>query len=240
MKYVLTICTVLCLISNAFAQDSQVKNSFKVGVHAWSRMSLFSNDVTTEEHGMTFSGIPDFGISAFIPISKRYEVGATADISMANYRNTYTSNKVEFTRTFNYLMITPGINFEHLTLSIAIGIPMGYHRHNNAKNVEEEEVWKSVKDSIIVDATGKEIGRIPVTVNTPANGKEGMNLIIEPRLGYSFPVLKTEGSQLLLNTHLGLMMSNVFKDTYYTVSNYQTQNGTMFSFALGVQYLFSL
>jgi hypothetical protein len=217
----------------AYGQDGEVKknpNSLKIGLQTQVRMSSFSNDSKTEEHGFTFSGTPDIGVSVYIPASKKNHVGVTADISLANYQNTYTSgsNKIEFTRTFNYLMITPGINFENVTFGIGIGLPMGYHRHNNVTDAAEEESWSFLQSGS------------PTPITVTGDGKSGMNMIIEPKLGYSYPVLNNSGTQLNVNAQVGLMLSNVFKDEYYPTSNLQSLNGTMMSVSLGVQYMFAL
>jgi hypothetical protein len=160
---------------------------------------------------------------------KKNAVGITADISLANYQNTYTSiNKIEFTRTFNYLMIVPGINFENVTFGIGIGLPMGYHRHNNVTDAAEEETWSFLQSGS------------PTPTIVTGDGKAGMNMILEPRLGYSYPVMSNSGSQLNLNAQVGLMLSNVFKEEYYPTANLQNLNGTMMSISLGVQYMFAL
>ena len=228
MRFLFAILTACCLFDFAIAQEPPAKKHFKIGVHAWSRMSSFSNDSRNEEHGMTISGVPDLGLSVYHPISKKGNVGLTADISLANYKNTYTSGVNEYSRTFNYLMITPGVNFENATLGVAIGLPMGYHRHNNTKDIEEEETWSYFQGS----------SQTPTV--TVGDGKNGMNMIIEPRLGYSYPVMNSGGSQLNVNGHIGLMLSNVFKDEYYPTSNLQSLNGTMLSISLGVQYMIGL
>jgi hypothetical protein len=233
MKYLWTILLAICISGTVFGQNNNVlksSNPLKVGAYTGIRFSTFSNDAKLEEHGFTFSGTPDFGASVYFPLHKKNPVGLTADILLANFQDTYTAGnaKTEYTRTFSYLMIVPGINFENVTFGIGIGIPMGYHRHNNVTDTEEEESWSFYEGG----ATN------PTTVQ--GDGKSGMNLIIEPRLGYSFPVMVHSGSQLNVNAHIGLMMSNVFKDEYYPTSNLQSFNGTMMSVALGVQYMFAL
>jgi hypothetical protein len=233
MKSLLNLIFALCLVNVAFAQDNEVKknlNPFKIGVQSQVRMSSFSNDTKSEEHGFTFSGTPDIGVSVYIPASKKNAVGITADISLANFQNTYTSgsNKIEFTRTFNYLMIVPGINFENVTFGLGIGLPMGYHRHNNATDAAEEETWSFLQSGS------------PTPVTVTGDGKAGMNMILEPRLGYSYPVMSNSDSQLNLNAQVGLMLSNVFKEEYYPTANLQNLNGTMMSISLGVQYMFAL
>ena len=232
MKSLLNLIFALCLVNVAFAQDNEVKknlNPFKIGVQSQVRMSQFSNDEKREEHGFTFSGVPDFGLSVYLPMHKKNAVGITADISLANYQNTYTSiNKIEFTRTFNYLMIVPGINFENVTFGIGIGLPMGYNRHNNVTDAAEEETWSFLQSGS------------PTPTIVTGDGKAGMNMILEPRLGYSYPVMSNSGSQLNLNAQVGLMLSNVFKEEYYPTANLQNLNGTMMSISLGVQYMFAL
>jgi hypothetical protein len=233
MKSLLNLIFALCLVNVAFAQDNEVKknlNPFKIGVQSQVRMSSFSNDTKSEEHGFTFSGTPDIGVSVYIPASKKNAVGITADISLANFQNTYTSgsNKIEFTRTFNYLMIVPGINVENVTFGLGIGLPMGYHRHNNATDAAEEETWTFLQSGL------------PTPTTVTGDGKAGMNMIIEPRLGYSYPVMSNSDSQLNLNAQVGLMLSNVFKEEYYPTANLQNLNGTMMSISLGVQYMFAL
>ena len=232
MKSLLNLIFALCLVNVAFAQDNEVKknlNPFKIGVQSQVRMSQFSNDEKREEHGFTFSGVPDFGLSVYLPMHKKNAVGITADISLANYQNTYTSiNKIEFTRTFNYLMIVPGINFENVTFGIGIGLPMGYHRHNNVTDAAEEETWSFLQSGS------------PTPTIVTGDGKAGMNMILEPRLGYSYPVMSNSDSQLNLNAQVGLMLSNVFKEEYYPTANLQNLNGTMMSISLGVQYMFAL
>jgi hypothetical protein len=198
MKSLLNLIFALCLVNVAFAQDNEVKknlNPFKIGVQSQVRMSSFSNDTKSEEHGFTFSGTPDIGVSVYIPASKKNAVGITADISLANFQNTYTSgsNKIEFTRTFNYLMIVPGINVENVTFGLGIGLPMGYHRHNNVTDAAEEEKWSFLQSGS------------PTPTTVTGDGKAGMNMIIEPRLGYSYPVMNNSGSQLNLNAQVGLI-----------------------------------
>ena len=217
----------------AFGQDTEVKknpNPFKIGLQSQVRLSSFSNDAKSEVHGFTFSGTPDIGLSVYLPVSKKNAVGITADISLANYQNTYTSgsDNIGFTRTFNYLMIVPGIKFEHVTFGIGIGLPMGYHRHNNVTDLAEEEKWSFLQSGSSISTT------------VTGDGKAGMNMIIEPRLGYSYPVMSNSDSQLNLNAQVGLMLSNVFKEEYYPTANLQSYNGTMMSISLGVQYMFAL
>ena len=228
MRILLPFMIAVCLFNIAFAQEKQTHKPILIGVHAWSRMSSFSNDSRTEEHSMTFSGIPDLGLSVNYPISKKGHVGLITDISLANYKNTYTSGANDYTRTFNYLMITPGIEVENITLGVAIGLPMGYHRHNNTQDIEEEETWSYFQGS----------NQAPTT--KVGDGKNGMNMILEPRIGYLYPVMKSSGSQLNLHGHIGLMLSKVFKDEYYPTSNLQSLNGTMFSVSFGVQYMIGL
>jgi len=233
MKSVWQLLCAFCCFHMAFGQDTEVKknlNPFKIGAHTQVRMSSFSNEAKSEEHGFSFSGTPDMGVSVYIPASKKNAVGITADITLANFQNTYTSgsNKVEYTRTFNYLMLVPGINFENVTFGIAIGLPMGYHRHNNATDVAEEEMWTFLQSGS------------PTPVTKTGDGKAGMNMVIEPRLGYSYPVMNNAGSQLNLNAQVGLILSNVFKEEYYPTANLQNLNGTMMSISLGVQYMFAL
>ena len=223
----------LCFVGVAFGQDTEVKknpNPFKIGLQSQVRLSSFSNDAKSEVHGFTFSGTPDIGVSVYLPVSKKNAVGITADISLANYQNTYTSgsNNIGFTRTFNYLMIVPGIKFEHVTFGIGIGLPMGYHRHNNVTDLAEEEQWSFLQSGS------------PTPTTVTGDGKAGMNMIIEPRLGYSYPVMSNSDSQLNLNAQVGLMLSNVFKEEYYPTANLQSYNGTMMSISLGVQYMFAL
>jgi len=233
MKYLWTILLSICITGTAFSQEEAEKkpsNPVKVGAYTGIRFSSFSNDSKLEEHGFTFSGTPDFGASVYFPLHKKNSVGLTADFHLANFQNTYTagSAKTEYTRTFNYLMIVPGVNFENVTFGIGIGLPMGYHRHNNATDVAEEEKWTFLQSGS------------PTPVTVTGDGKAGMNMIIEPRLGYSYPVMNNAGSQLHLNAQIGLMLSNVFKEEYYPTANLQNLNGTMMSISLGVQYMFAL
>lgn len=235
MKTLWILLLTMCSAHIAFGQENaslKSSNPIKIGGHTQIRMSQFSNDSKAEEHGFTFSGTPDIGVSVYYPLHKKNAVGLTADITLANYQNTYTATagtvKTDFTRTFNYLMIVPGINFENVTFGIGIGLPMGYHRHNNTTDAAQEESWTFLQGG----------SANPVTVT--GDGKNGMNMILEPRLGYSYPIQITDGSQLNVNGNVGLMLSNVFKDEYYPTSNLQSLNGTMLSVSLGIQYMFAL
>ena len=235
MKSLSILFLSLIIVNSAIGQVSDAaksSNPYKIGVHLSSRFSSFSNDSKSEEHGFTFSGTPDIGVSVYIPAHKKNLVGFTADFTLANYQNTYTvtagNDKTDFTRTFNYLMIVPGINFENVTFGIGVGLPMGYHRHNNTKDEAQEESW-----TFLQGGTAN-----PITVT--GDGKGGMNMIIEPRLGYSQPFRIADGSQLNVNANVGLMLSNVFKEDYYPTSNLQSLNGSMLSVSLGIQYMFAL
>lgn len=235
MKSLSILLLSLFIVNTAISQVSDAgksSNPLKIGAHLSSRFSSFSNDSKFEEHGFTFSGTPDIGISVYYPLHKKNAVGMTMDVSLSNYQNTYTYTSgiasAEYTRTFNYLMIVPGINFENVTFGIGIGLPMGYHRHNNTKDEAQEETWTFLQGG----------SANPVTVI--GDGKKGMNMVLEPRLGYSLPIQITDGSQLNVNANVGLMLSNVFKDEYYPTSNLQSLNGSMLSVSLGIQYMFAL
>lgn len=235
MKSLSILLLSLIILNTAIGQVSDAgksSNPLKIGAHLSSRFSSFSNDSKSEEHGFTFSGTPDIGISVYYPLHKKNAVGLTADITLANYQNTYTATtdtvKTDFTRTFNYLMIVPGINFENVTFGIGIGLPLGYHRHNNTSDIAQEETWTYLQ------------GGSATKVTVTGDGKAGMNMVLEPRLGYSQPFHIADGSQLNVNANVGLMLSNVFKDEYYPTSNLQSLNGSMLSVSLGIQYMFAL
>jgi len=219
----------LLVFSGAQAQDPY---PFSVGLSIMPRMCTYQATASPkdETHGMAFSGIPDIGLSIYIPASKRVRVGVTADIAYATYKNNYTKGSIDISRTFNYLTLTPGLSYSLFTFGIALGLPIGYERKITNSGIVEEEHWPVIEPG----------SNPPTIIERYGNGKLGMAMVIEPRVGISYPIMMHNDSRLNVNANIGMMMNNLFKDEYYPTTNLQQYNASMISFAVGVQYLFGL
>jgi len=229
MKHFLLYC--LIGIITVFELYAEEPYPFSIGLSAMPRISIYNATSPVDEtHGMAFSGVPDIGLSIYVPASRRERVGITADIAYATYKNSYTKTNTDYARTFNYLTITPGLSYSFFTVGIAVGVPIGYERKNVTSGAVEEEGWP------VIDPGSNP----PKTIIKYGNGKDNMSLLIEPRVGISYPVMNNNGSRLNVNANIGLMMNNLYKDEYYPTTNLQQFNASMMSFAVGVQYLFGL
>ena len=229
MKHFLLFCLIgILTVSELYAEEPY---PFSIGLSAMPRISMYNATSPADEtHGMAFSGVPDIGLSIYIPASRRERVGITMDIAYATYKNSYTKSSVDFARTFNYLTITPGLSYSFFTVGIAVGLPIGYQRKNITSGAVEEEGWSVIKSG----------SNPPEKITKYGNGKDNMSLLIEPRVGICYPVMSNNGSRLNVNANIGLMMNNLYKDEYYPTTNLQQFNASMMSFALGVQYMFGL
>ena len=226
MRSLFLALVVVVISTPLFASEA---NPFAVGAHTQVRMTSYSCDQSAETHGMSFSGMPDIGINAYIPVHKKNPVGITLDLALANYKNNYTASSVDYSRSLSYLTITPGIAFDYATFGIAIGLPMGYKRMNETSGAEENDKWS------YLGSGGNTFEK------TGDNAKDMMNMSIEARLGAAYPIMKqADGSRLNLTGHVGYMVTKLFKEGYYPTTNTERSNGSMWSIALGMQYYFVL
>jgi hypothetical protein len=220
----------------AFAASAADPYPFSVGAGLFGRFSLNTGKVpVAESHSMAFAGMPDLGASVYIPISRKERVGVVADIAYATYAQSYSrtlgTKTTDYTRTVNYLTITPGISFEPFYMAVAIGLPMGTERKNKTEGTVEEESFTVIKPG----------SNPPMPEQITPSAKDNLNMLIEPRVGIIWPLFHNQGSgRLNLTAHVGYMVTTLFKESYYPQASLTQYNPSFFSFGLGVQYMLEL
>lgn len=120
-KILIALFTFLSLSSAAKAIDMQLGPM--VGVRAG------VNGVDTPENrqnGMAFGKLPDFGITANIPLSKSNKIGLHANLGYHTYSyaiKDYNSGD-KYAHNLSYFAINPNLYFNGFVMGFNIGIPM--------------------------------------------------------------------------------------------------------------------
>ncbi len=120
-KLLFTIIALLTLISSAKAVDMQLgpMAAIKAGV----------NGVDTPENrqnGMALGKLPDFGLTANIPLTESGKIGLHANLGYNTYSYVIKdyNTEVKFTHNLSYLAFNPNLYFNGYVMGFNIGLPM--------------------------------------------------------------------------------------------------------------------
>ncbi len=187
------------------------------------------------ESGFNVNPLSDFGVTSYIPISRRKNYGVLLDVGMSSYSFsekpvTGPTDDNTIIRKFSYLTIAPSFNAYFLTFGFALGLPMGVSQKN---------------------ASGTDLGTIVSRKGFVSPGVEGIvtrdlkentQMMLEIKVGTMIPILKSTTGRLNMFATAGYQISGVYKDEYYSsiFSGQSAYNPSMMSFSLGVNYVFNL
>jgi len=226
------LCVVLFLgyISISLSQDI---DPIAVGVFlAGNGSSNVSKARLNSENGFAVTPLSDFGITGYIPVSKRKNMGVLLDVGMSSYSYSEkpTANPTDettITNKFNYLSISPSFTASYITFGFNLGLPMSASRKNGSgtevTTIDSFPIVKNgVNDKLLSDV------------------KDNLNPVIEIRVGAMIPVVKSTLGRLNIFAKAGYMISKMLKDDYYKVAGFSDTNPSMFSVSIGINYLFTL
>lgn len=212
---------------------SQDVDPIAVGVFvAGKGSSNVSKAKANVENGFVVTPVSDFGITGYIPVSKRKNMGVLLDVGLSSYsyKETPTTNPTDettITSKFNYFSIAPSFTASYITFGFNLGLPMSTSR----KNGSGTEV--STIDSFPIVKNG-------VNEKIPSDVKDNLQPTLEIRVGAMIPIVKTTLGRLNVFAKAGYMMSSMLKTEYYKIAGFSDTNPSMFSVSIGVNFLFTL
>ncbi|MBI3259384.1 MAG: hypothetical protein HYZ54_07935 [Ignavibacteriae bacterium] len=232
-KMFLFVLLVVGCVSDGFAQDI---DPLAVGVFIAGKGSMnLSKTQTGIENGFVVAPLSDFGVTGYIPVSKRKNMGVLLDLGLSSYSYSQkpTSNVTDdntITHKFNYFTIGPSFTASYITFGFNLGLPMGVSRKNGS---------------------GSEVSTIDpfkvLTINEPkvdtivySDVKDNLQPILEIRVGTIIPIVKTSLGRLNVFANVGYMMSNLIKDEHFRLSSLKDTNPSVFSVSIGVNFLLGL
>jgi hypothetical protein len=229
-KVVLFVLLMVSCSISSFAQDI---DPLAVGVFIAGKGG--TNTSTAKlglESGFAIAPLSDFGITGYIPVSRKKNMGVLVDVGMSSYsfvedstKNPTDVNKI--THKFNYLTIGPSFTVSYITFGVNIGLPMGTSRKNGAgTEVSTIDNFTVLKGNI--------------TTIVPSDTKDNLEPIFEIKAGTMIPVVKTSLGRLNVFANAGYMMSRILKEEYFIQPNIKDTNPSVFSFSIGINFLFTI
>ncbi len=230
----LFLCVVL-LVSASMEILAQDVDQLAVGLFVAGKggMNIGKQDPVFES-GFVLNPLSDFGLTGYIPVSRRKNYGILLDVGMSSYsfseKRIKPTEGVAITKKFSYLSFAPSFTISNLTFGFALGLPMGVSQK---------------------DANGNDLGTITVSDSTfispgvtgvvTRDLKENTQMTLEIRVGTMIPVLKSPTGRLNVFANVGYMLSGIYKDDYYKFFPQSSQyNPSTMSFSVGVNYIFNL
>jgi len=91
--------------------------SLKAGVNG-------GNTMDGRKNGVAFTGIPDFGLQLFYPLSFENDLGMICDLGLSSYAYFIDGVNVnkEYILTYRYLTLSPSFYFSIFSFGFAFGI----------------------------------------------------------------------------------------------------------------------
>ena len=150
---------------------------YKMGVNAADPPQGIKND-------LGLAGIPDFGVTVYIPFDKRSKMGLVADAMYANYAfglKMYDDPNNKWTNRLNYLTLGGHFYLSGFTLGLVIGLPTG-----------GEAVYESRTDEIKSDQLAT-MYALKIGANIPVYYDDIGRLNLVAQLGYFLSGLYSDG-----------------------------------------------
>lgn len=126
-KFILASLIIYILASAAHAQENFSKS---VGIYAGMKAGI--NGVEPPEgrkSALSFNGLPDFGITSYLPVSSSAQLAAIVDLGYSSY-SFITKNAwgdlpdMEFVHNFSYLTLSPKFYFHSFMFGFKFGVPL--------------------------------------------------------------------------------------------------------------------
>lgn len=218
--------------SSSFSQDI---DPMAVGVFVAGKASTnVSTAKVLFDNSFAVAPVSDFGVTGYIPLSKRKNMGVLLDVGMSSYSYTEklksdpSKEDSAFTHKYSYLTIGPSFTASYITFGFNLGLPMGVIRKNGSgTEITTIDGFRTLTSS-----------QIDTTVYS--DEKDNLKTTLEIRVGAMVPVLKTSLGRLNVFANAGYMISNILKDEYFKLPSLKDANPSIFSFSIGVNFLFAL
>jgi hypothetical protein len=128
---IFTIISFLVAFSVSKAQEEEQEPvdtmlHFKLGPYFSFKWGLNGGNILPgRKNSFAFNGLPDFGVSSFLPLSRTAPLAVTLDIGYSSYAFKQIGWDVpyKFTEFFSYVTINPGVYFAGFLLGLNFGFP---------------------------------------------------------------------------------------------------------------------
>ncbi len=189
------------------------------------------------ESGFVVNPLSDFGVTGYIPVSRRKNYGIILDVGMSSYSfsekrikpKANNPDSLSIVNKYSYLTIAPSFSISYLTFGFALGLPMGVSRKDDGGN----DLGTTVRDSTFIS--------FGVTDEVTRDLKENTQMTLEIRVGTMIPILKSSTGRLNVFANAGYMLTGIYKDEFYAKFPTQSQyNPSTMSFSVGLNYVFNL
>ena len=183
MKKILLLAVLFCATTSLWAADSSYAPA--IGPYLALKGGVNAGSIPNgEKTGFAFNGIPDFGVTGYLPFSKSSIIGASLDLGYTTYAilsapSTNANDNNTFVAKVSYFTIVPTFDAGALTVGICFGFPMNSTATNNS-------------------------GSISVS-----NGTDSLGTIIEIRLGGMIPLVNAQLGRLDLLIQAGYMVTGM-------------------------------
>ena len=129
MKNIIILILLVFSSYDLFSKDKEKCNPIGIGPYLAFKMGINGNENPLgRKNGLSFNGIPDFGISTKIPINENGKLGVGFDLGYSTYsyliKQTPEDGTLEYKHSYSYLTFGTNFCFDFVRLGFNFGIPM--------------------------------------------------------------------------------------------------------------------
>ncbi len=165
MKSFLTLSFVLMLVGcSLFTQDLKQLSigpviGYKAGISA-------VNTPQGRKNGVAPSKIPDFGVSAYVPLSSTSNLGLDAEIGLSSYAYLMKSafNDKSYQFNHSYITINPNFYFSGFIIGLSFGIPVSSDYDGKEIKTSQQNILTEIKIGGMIPIFKDETGELNIVI----------------------------------------------------------------------------
>ena len=213
--------------------DNQSKNNFPISVGPYLTLKAGVNTTTVDgmQNAVNFNGMPDLGVTAYIPFSEKSPIGGFLDLGLCTHsfglklisEKTGGFGDITWKNYYQYFNISPNLYLGGFTLGFNFGFPISakfkdYEIDNPNISSLEQYLGENEADS------------------------ENLNTLIEVTIGGMIPVLADETGRLNIIIRASYTFSNLYEGSDNLNQLFKVSYPEIIpaSVSLGIDYLFNI
>ncbi|MGA2298136.1 MAG: hypothetical protein ABSG15_11365 [FCB group bacterium] len=123
-KLIFLIAYFLFIITQSYSQEN-----YPLGMGLFLSLKSGVNGVASpagRKNKIAFNGLPDFGITSYVPVGVETKLAFTFDLAYSTYAYSVISNDYQnrFTLRYSYLAFSPNIHFDGVIFGFNFGYPI--------------------------------------------------------------------------------------------------------------------
>ncbi len=216
--FVIVSCSNISLSQELTSKSSFDDNSYYIsaGIQISAKGGVNTTTIEGLQNGFSFNGMPDIGLTTYLPFTKESYLGFQFDMGYSTYSyQVVFSDKKDLKNHYylNYFTFSPYFCLMGFNIGINYGIPLGGSIDGNLN--------PSLKDS-------------ERTLNS-----NDMNYLLELKLGGTIPIFKNHLGRLNILVNFGYVLSELNENAYYlNESSFLAIKPA--SASIGISYLFNI